>query len=55
LLRLQESTVAFRHYGERLVQAGHYQNASEVLRDGLRLHEAMDLARHVQQDDPALF
>jgi antitoxin ParD1/3/4 len=35
---------------ERLVQAGHYQNASEVLRDGLRLiqqREAEDKARVV--------
>jgi antitoxin ParD1/3/4 len=27
---------------ERLVQSGHYQNASEVLRDGLRLAQQRD-------------
>lgn len=33
---------------ERLVEDGHYQNASEVLREGLRLLEVRDVAHQAK-------
>ena len=39
------------HLVEKLVSTGRYQNASEVLREGLRLIEDMDLQRHLSAAD----